>query len=252
MPIDYCSKELSLNKIFVQLGMLLIIVGMSGVGFAQSLQSPSYRIDESFIGPGGTVESSSPNYKESSTAGDIGVGETLSANYRAQAGFNTTSDPRLVMIVNTSSINFGQLSTAVTATATSSFSVLNYTAHGYAVFTIGNPPSISGHTLAGMSSTGPSSTGTEQFGINLKANTSPVTFGANAVQVPSGSFSFGAASTGYNSTNNFRYVAGEQVAESLQTSGETDYTISYIVNAANTTPAGQYQGAQSLVVVGTY
>lgn len=241
-----------LNKFLTLIGFLLIGYGFSATAFAQSQSSQSYRLEESFIGPGGTVESSSASYKESSTAGDIGVGETLSANYKAQAGFNTTDDPRLVMIVNTSSINFGQLSTAVTTTATSTFSVLNYTAHGYAVFTIGAPPSIPGYTLTGVNPTTTSQVGVEQYGINLKANTSPISFGAEPVQVPSGSFSFGAASSGYNTANNYRYVAGEQIAESLQTSGETDFTISYIVNASNTTPAGAYQGTQSLVVVGTY
>lgn len=79
-----------------------------------------------------------------------------------------------------------------------------------------------------------------------------MTFGAEAAQVPSGSFSYGVASAGYNTANNFRYVAGEQIAGATRTSGQTNYTISYIVNVATTTPGGQYLGAQALVVVGTY
>src|SRR5581483_7724152 len=126
------------------------------------------------------------------------VGESSSGSYRNQAGFNTTNDPRLILVVNTSSINFGQLSTAAATTATSTFKVLNYTSSGYSVFTAGNPPSNGLHTLTGMSPAAASQTGTEQFGINLKANTSPVSFGADPSQVPSGSFSFGAASTGYS------------------------------------------------------
>lgn len=241
-----------INKTLVITGSLLIFYGLGISVLAQSLQSTSYRLDESYIGPGGTINSSSPNYRESSTAGDLGVGQSLSASYRAQAGFNTTNDPRLVMIVNTSSINFGAFSTAAATTATATFSVLNYTSSGYGVFTVGNPPAISGHTLSGMSSTGPSQNGVEQFGINLVANSSPVSFGNDPAQIPSGIFSFGAASSGYNGANNFRYVAGEQIAESVKTSGETDYTVSYIVNAATNTPAGKYQGTQALVVVGTY
>ena len=227
--------------------------GFSGTAFAEEpLTSPNYVIPESYIGPGGSIDGSSPNYSSDGTIGDTGTGGSSSANFRTQAGFNTTNDPRLSVIVNTSSVAFGSLSTATTMTATSSFSVLNYTAHGYGVYTIGSPPSSNNHTLEGMDPTDASQVGEEQYGINLKANTSPATFGANPLQVPGSTFSYGAAATGYNTANNYRYVAGEKIAEATQTSGQTDYTISYIVNVSNTTPGGQYVGAQSLVVVGTY
>lgn len=238
------------NKLLISLATSLILYGVTTTVFAQSLQSPSYRIDESFIGPGGSVYSSSPNYQESSTAGDIGVGESTSSSYQTVAGFNTTNDPRLSMIVNTPSINFGGLSTAATTTATSSFSVLNYTSYGYSVFTVGTPPTMGGHTLASMSGSG-SSIGTEQFGINLVDNSTP-NIGSNPVQVPSSSFSFGTAASGYNSADTFKYGNGEEIAHSTKTSGETDYTISYVINISTTTPGGSYTGSQVLVVIGTY
>lgn len=239
-----------LNRVLIAIGSSLIVYGLSSTVFAQSLQSPSYRIDESFIGPGGSVYSSSPNYQESSTAGDIGVGESSSSSYSSVAGFNTTSDPRLSMIVNTPSINFGALSTAATTTATSSFSVLNYTSYGYSVFTVGNPPTMDGHSLAVMTGSA-ASAGTEQFGINLVDNATP-NIGTNPVQIPSGSFSFGSAASGYDTADAFRYGSGEEVAHSLKTSGETDYTISYVLNIATTTPGGAYTSNQTLVVIGTY
>lgn len=211
--------------------------------------SPGYRIDESYLGPGGTVESSSANYKESSSLGDIGAGSASSANYTTVAGFNTSSEPRLRVVVGTPTVAFGTLSRTSTTTATATFNVLNYTAHGYNVFTVGTPPSIAGHTLTGVNPTAGSSIGNEQFGINLKANTG---FGTDPVQVPSGSFSFGIASSGYDTANSYRYVNGEQIAQSNQASGETDYTVSYIVNISTTTPSGQYSGQQGFVVVGSY
>lgn len=234
------------------LGLVLIMYGLSGTIYAQTLQSPTYKIEESYIGPGGAIESSSPNYQGSSTTGDIGTGESRSTNFRQQSGFNTTNDPRLSVVINTSSVNFGSLSTSVATTRTSTFSVLNYTSYGYSVYTVGSPPSNGSHTLTGINPTAASVVGTEQFGINLKANTSPTTFGANPVQVPSTDFSFGASSTNYNTANNYRYVAGEKIAEATETSGQTNYTISYIVNVATTTPGGQYSGAQGIVVVATY
>jgi hypothetical protein len=50
--------------------------------YAESLQSPSYRIDESFIGGGGDVNSSSPNYKSDAAVGEVGVGTSASTNFQ--------------------------------------------------------------------------------------------------------------------------------------------------------------------------
>lgn len=241
-----------MNKILITLGMVLMLFGLGSTVLAQNLQSPGYQIEESYIGPGGFLEGTSPSYQGTGTLGDTGVGESSSENYQQQAGFNTTDDPRLSVVVNTTAVAFGSLSTAAAVTANSTFSVLNYTSHGYSVYVTGTPPSNGGHTLSGMNPAGVSQNGTEQYGINLKANTSPTSFGAEPVQIPSGDFSYGTASAGYNTANQYRYVNGEKIAESTRTSGQTNYTISYLVNIANTTPSGQYVTAQGLVVVGTY
>jgi hypothetical protein len=222
------------------------------VGPVLAASSNSYRIEEDFIGGGGLIEESSASYKALESIGDIGVGDSSSSNYQSSSGFTTTNDPTLTFTVNTSSINFGALSTSATATATSTFSVINYTSHGYVVTPVSQPPKTGNYVLAGMTATGPSQTGQEQFGINLRANTSPVSFGADPVQVPDNSFSFGAAATGYNSPNNFRYIAGETIAAAPKSSGQTNYTISYIVNASTTTAGGTYSGTQELVCTGTY
>jgi hypothetical protein len=239
------------------LGVLMLLVAHDVL--AQGA-STNFRIDESFVGPGGQLESNSTNYKTApggqavgnGAAGGAGGNESSSTNYGAKAGSQTTDDPSLTCSVSSSSISFGALSTGATATGTATFNVLNYTAYGYIVQIIGNTPNSGAHNLTAMSSNAASATGTEQFGINLVANTSPATFGANPVQVPSGSFSYGAAATNYNTANSYRYVSGETIASATKTSGETDYTISYIVNVATTTAGGSYSGNQSLVCIGTY
>jgi len=231
--------------------VIVVLLVAKNIVFAQSI-SPNYQINEDFIGGGGLIESNSTNYSAQDTIGETGIGNSVGTNYQTNSGFQTTSEPRLSFTVDTSSINFGTLSIGSTATATSTFSVLNYTSHGYIVITSGSPPSNGGYTLAGMGSTGPSSSGTEQFGINLKANTSPTSFGAEAVQVPDNTFSFGEAAANYNSANNYRYVAGESIARSVKTSGQTNFTVSYIVNASTTTAGGAYSGGQTLICIGTY
>ena len=219
---------------------------------AQS-SSTNYEINEYFIGPGGQLESSSTNYQlQGGGAGDTGVGESESTNFRQQAGFNTASEPRLSFAITDGAVELGGLSTVTTATDTATFSVLNYTTYGYVVQILGDTPVNGSHNLAAMSSTAASQVGTEQFGINLVANTSPTTFGADPAQVPSSDFSYGQAATNYNTANNYRYVQGETIALAGEASGQTDYTISYITNISETTPGGEYAGGLTLIVVGTY
>lgn len=208
--------------------------------------------EEDFVGSGGSVDSNSSNYSGRDAAGDSAVGESESNAYQLRSGYVTDGEPRLQFIVNTSSISLGDLTTAQAVTANSTFSVLNYTSFGYVVQAFGDPPANGSYVLDGMSSTAASQTGTEQYGINLRANTSPVTFGADAVQVPDSSFSSGGAAGGYSTANNFRYVPGETVASAAASSGQTNYTVSYIVNISSTTPAGKYSGQQGFICVGTY
>lgn len=221
--------------------------------------SSGYRIDESYIGPGGSLESGSTGYKlepgQQTTGNPGGVGDSSSTNYTAQSGNTTTSDPRLVCVVNSGSLNFGALSTSLVVSSVASFSVLNYTSYGYVATILGSTPSNGSHNLDAMSSTGPSVAGTEQFGINLRDNGPLLTdpdVGADPLQVPSGSFSYGVAAGGYNTVNQYRYVAGETIASGPKSSGQTDYTISYIINASTITPGGQYSGNQTILCTGTY
>jgi hypothetical protein len=239
--------------------LLLIMSVMLGLAISDFVDaqgaSSNFRIDESDIGPGSQLDSSSSNYQFESgqqSVGSIGVGENGSTNFQTQNGPITTADPRLQCLINTAAVNFGSLSTSVTATGTATFKVLNYTAYGYVVNIIGNPPSYSGHTLTNLAANAASTPGTEQFGINLVANTAPITFGADPVQVPSNTFSFGSAATNYNTTNSYRYVNGETIASATRSSGETDYTISYIVNVSTISPSGSYSGNQVILCTGTF
>ena len=216
---------------------------------AQSLQSSNYRFDESVIGTGGLLQSNSTNYSATSATGDIGNGPSGSTNFQANAGSRTTPDPTLTFNVLTSAANFGTFSPSTTTTATATFSVINYTTYGYVVQLIGGDLKNGNSVIDGMTTTGPSQPGLEQFGVNLVANTNPTSFGANP---NNGQFGFGAAASNYGTTNEYRYVPGETIALATKNSGETIYTMSYIVNVAQLTPGGIYTSDQTLVVTGTY
>ena len=243
------------NRVTLLLAILFgVFVFNDVVAWAQGA-STDYRIDESFIGPGSNLESNSAGY--TIEAGQQSVGNTggttsSSTDYNVLGGHTTTSDPSLTCALNTSTINFGAFSSATTLTANATFSVLNYTTYGYNVTIIGNPPSQGAHNLTGLNPAATSQVGTEQFGINLVANTSPTSFGAFPAQVPDSTFSFGDATANYSTPNTYRYVSGEVIASAPKSSGRTDYTISYIVNVSNNTPGGAYSGNQVILCTGTY
>lgn len=233
------------------IGTLTLLMVPLSVLAAQST-SPNYQVNEVFFGAGGALNDCSPTYCSKQSIGETAVGNPSSPNYQAHAGFNTDRTPYLQFLVNATNTNVGVLSTGSATTTTATFSVKNYLSSGYSVVTVSNPPKNNTYTMHNLTSPTASSPGTEQFGMNLVANTSPATFGAAAVQVPNSSISFGAASSGYNTANLYKYVAGDTIAASTSSSGETDYTISYVYNISNLTPGGIYTFNDVLVATATF
>ncbi len=235
------------------LGSLCMLAVLSVPAHASVPASSNYRFDETSIGLTNSLESSSANFRDQSSAGGAAVGGSSSTNFQTVAGPNTSRDPNLTFTINSASANFGKFSPASTSTASTMFSVINYTSFGYVVQIAGKPPTYAGNEIDSMSATAPSQPGTEQFGVNLVANTSPVSFGANPQNgTAPNDFGFGQAAPNYATPNQFRYVAGETIAQAPKSSGKTDYTISYIVNVSSLTAGGVYGSDQVLIVTGTY
>lgn len=217
--------------------------------YAETLESPNYRFDESTIGSGGLIQSSSANYSATSAAGDLAIGSATSANYNLDSGSKTSPDPALSFRMISPDVNFGSFSASNATVTTATFSVSNYTSYGYVVHIVGNPPTNGSNVIDAMATTGPSQAGIDQFGINLVANTMPVSFGVNPDQ---GQFGFGTATANYGTSNSFRFVSGEAIASAPKSSGVTTYTISYLINVESLTPGGKYTSDQNLIVTGTY
>lgn len=214
-----------------------------------ALQSSNYRFDETAIGTNSLLDSSSTNFQVNSAVGDLSVGNATSANFQVESGTQTSADPTLSFAILSSSANFGAFSATTATVATTSFSVKNYTSYGYVVHIEGAPPTNGSHVISPLSTTSTSSAGAEQFGINLVANTSPVSVGANP---DNGSFGFGQVAAAYGTPNQYRFVNGEIIAQAPKSSGETIYTISYLINVTALTPGGRYDSNQTIIVTGTY
>lgn len=231
---------------------LLSSLGFVGIAVASQANSPGYQINEVFFGSGGSLQDCSASYCAKLSAGESAVGNTASGNYQAQAGFNTDRMPSLEFVVSNTNQDVGTLNSTTTTTANATFSVKSYLAGGYVVRQTSPGPTNGSFTMTGLATPTASGAGSEQFGINLVANTAPTTFGAVPSQVPDATFGFGYAKAGYNTPNLYKYVKDDTIAQSDVSSGTTAYTVSYIFNVSNLTAGGTYTLRHVLVATSTY
>lgn len=251
--------------------------GFGGVAIAQQASSPKYQVNEVFFGTGGSntclewAQNAGKTYCAKQSAGELTIGNTTGNQYQAQAGFNTDRTPWIEIVVQTPSVNVGVLSATHPNIGTAQFYVKSYLSSGYVVQTWGGPPKNGARGFATQSTPTGSAPGTEQFGINLAANTAisgalngsgvaTPNFGAAPTQDPDDTFGFGQANDGtsgginqvYNTPNQFKYTDGDVIAFSPSSSGYTHYTISYLFNITPVTPGGTYTMKQSLVATATF
>lgn len=232
--------------------LLCFFAASASPAFAAEPQSTNYRFDETSIGTGGFQESNSTNFKSQVGIGDLVVGRAESSSFNIEQGSRTDADPFLKVTVTDASADFGYFSPSTPATATATFEVVNYTSYGYAVQIIGDPPTFGSNQIDALASNAASAPGSEQFGLNMVANTTPAV-GANPDNgTAPNDFGFGEAAPNYDTADSFRYVEGETVAVAPKSSGKTVYTISYLVNVGSRTAAGAYTTNHSVVVTGTY
>lgn len=225
--------------------MTISIFGIS----VSAMQSNNFRLIEPVVGGTGINNSSSTNLSLRSSGALIGIGTSSDSSAQIQAGHQTTPNPALSFGIINANVVFGTFSPTATATAISSFEVSDYTSYGYIVQIYGTPPKNANHTITPLAQNSSSQPGTDQYGINLVANTIPTTFGAN----PNfGQFGVGNIATNYNTPNSYRFVNGDEIAYSSKSSGLTEYTISYIVNVSGLDPGGQYSATQNIVCTATY
>jgi len=214
-------------------------------------QSTNYQATDMQFGSDATPDVCSGSYCAHAFIGDSTSGSATNGTTSAVFGSVSAGEPSLDVIVDPGISALGTLSTETTASKTMIVRVRSYLSSGYTMQIVGDPPKYGNHTIATPATPSDSAPGTEQFAINAVANTLPAV-GADPLQVPSDLMSFGAARSNYAQANKFMYQSGDTVASSSTESGETDYTISMILNISNGTPAGKYSGDYSAIVVPVY
>ncbi len=181
--------------------------------------------------------------------GDVFITRLTEHNVDLEARVN----PTLTFTVGSTSCALGTLSATQTQQCTYTLSAATNGESGYGISYLPAATLTSGgNTITALGSPTASTLNTEQFGLNLAANTAAgshtaTDFGA----APSGGS--GAAAANYATANSFKFTtAGDQVASSAGPSLATTYTVSTIANIGNTTEAGAYSTAITFNIVAGY
>lgn len=143
--------------------------------------------------------------------------------------------------------DMGELSPTSTLTARSQMAIGTNASGGFAITAYGIPPSAGTSTIAPLAVPTESRPGTNQFGINLVANTQP-TIGTN----PEGAWTNAIASPGYDTPNKYKYVSGDVVATSPDVSLMKKFTVSYIINSKPDLRPGVYTTTISYIASGRF
>ncbi len=226
----------------------LFFVAVIGLSLLTGLQvlaannsSSNYVIFADSFNAGGSESSQSTNYGIQDTIGEpiINSATTTSSGYGIKSGFRELyPDQTLTFSILDTTINLGTLSSSAVATDSNTMVVATNATHGFTLTATGNNATLTSgaNTITAIGATAAASAlGTEQFGINLVANTTP-SVGAN----PSGTSPLGSAANQYNTADLFAWNSGDTVATSTSAIGSTTFTASYLANITSATESGTY------------
>lgn len=143
--------------------------------------------------------------------------------------------------------DMGDLSPNSTLTAQSQMAVGTNASAGFVITANGNLPAAGTNVIDAPAIPTESRPGTNQFGMNLVANNSPV-IGNN----PEGTWTNAVPALGYGEANKYKYVSGDVVAESPNVSLMRKFTVSYIMNSRPDLRAGVYTTTITYIASGRF
>ncbi len=135
---------------------------------------------------------------------------------------------------NGNGINLGHLLATQAATGTTQVAAATNDASGYALTAEGTTLTSGNNVIPALNQPTISSPGTGQFGINLRANSSP------AVGNDEEGTGTAIAAAGYGQANLFKYHPGDTIISASTSTNYNRFTVSYLVNIPFGQPAGVY------------
>lgn len=242
-------------KQFIGLVAAVLLLG-GGAASAQVPSSGSYMVEEAGFTSGSSIDANSASYNARVSAGELAIGQSESGSYIGMAGFITPDQEYVELVIPNIEVNMGVIDPGTPGVGTATFTARAYINNTYVIISPRDPPvNESGDQIDPITTAAAFDSTQEQFGMNLVANTSPVTQGADPSRQPldDGTFAFGEAAAGYDTSNQYQYNPGDIIAQSvIRGYGETEYTISYLLNVTTVTPAGLYRMEQDLVITATF
>ncbi len=232
------------KKCLFLVGFFLLILPLE-VGAEMS--TSNFTITNDVIGSFGN-SSSSTSYDLGDTGGEVGTGDSSSTTYDLGAGFWQTDDfdqPFLIFSIDSNLVDLGTLDPSTTAMGTTTFGVTTNATNGYVVEYFGSTLTDGGKTIDALSTPAVSSPGTEQFGFNLRANTTP----SGGADPASGS---GLVAADYNTVDSYKFSSGDTIAYCDSASDNTTFTMSFISNIAGDTAEGTYSTNIILLATGRF
>lgn len=151
---------------------------------------------------------------------------------------------------NTNNNNYadmGQLSAQSTLRAQSQMAVGTNASGGFAITANGTSMSAGTSVIDGLAVPTESKQGSNQFGMNLVANSAP-----NVGNDPEGDWSNAVPTPDYGLSNMYKYVPGDIVAYSPDVSLMKKFTTSYIVNSSENLRAGVYSTTITYIASGRF
>lgn len=145
-----------------------------------------------------------------------------------------------------STIDFGDFSPTSTNSGTSVMQAQTNASSGYVITVNGTTLASGVNTIPALSSSSASVIGTSQFGLNLRANTTPAV-GAD----PSGTGS-GVADGNYNTPNQYQFDSGDAVGSAAAPTNANTFTSSYIVNIGGAQAAGVYTATMTYICTASF
>ena len=197
-------------------------------------------------------------YTGASWTGAVDTG-TVAASTANQINLTATVDEALTFCTGTSGItttscagatgsdvSFGTLSASSTQSGLSQIGVGTNGGSGYAITVNGGTLTSGGNTISALATQTAAIAGTEQFGLNLRDNTTP-----NVGADPDGAGT-GTPSANYNTVDQYRFVTGDTVGSKGSADEFRRFQVSYIANIGTATEAGTYTAVMNYIATATF
>jgi len=143
-------------------------------------------------------------------------------------------------------VDFGSLRPTSASSATTELLVATNGASGYTTQLSGNTMISGNNVITSLVANDVSRPGVNQFGLNLRANTTPAV-GSD----PSGPGT-GQPNPAYNIPNQYRFNSGEIIASNALPEDTRLYTVSYLLNISASQPIGIYSTTISYITLANF